>query len=187
MPYNDTSRPIVVPQEYLIHFDDFLLPCNVPTIIAKALTVIKHLVPAPLIDKEKSYCTARSKQAYSYNELMFTSAKIIAIMVKADEAKSETQYTTPEQYTPKQPTTTTDKLNNVFTSRPLRDLTYKLDPYKKNPSDSPLATLTHLLDCYDHTLKILQSLDLDSERITQSSKAIQTTLENVDFVFSNAL
>ena len=30
LPYNDTSRPIIVPQEYLIHFDDFLLPCNVP-------------------------------------------------------------------------------------------------------------------------------------------------------------
>ena len=26
LPYNDTSRPLIVPQEYLIHFDDFLLP-----------------------------------------------------------------------------------------------------------------------------------------------------------------
>ena len=37
-------------------------------------------------------------------------------MVKAEKAKSETQYTTAEHYTPKQPTTTTDKLNNVLTS-----------------------------------------------------------------------
>ena len=57
LPYKDTSRPIIVPQEYLIHFDNFLLPCNVPTIIAKPLTVIKHLVSAPLNDKEKSYFT----------------------------------------------------------------------------------------------------------------------------------
>ena len=77
-------------------------------------------------------------------------------MVKTEKVKSETQYTTPEQYTPKQPTTTTDKLNKVFTSRTLRDLTYKFDPYKKNPSDSPLAALTHILDCNDHTLKLLQ-------------------------------
>ena len=97
-------------------------------------------------------------------------------MVKAEKAKSETQYTTSEQYTPKQSTTTTDKLNNVLTSRTLRDLTYKLDPNKKNPSDSPLTALTHTLDCYDHTLKILQSLDIDLQRINQSSKAIQTTL-----------
>ena len=47
LPFNDTSRPIIIPQEYLIHFDDFLLPCNVPTIIAKPLTVIKDLVFAP--------------------------------------------------------------------------------------------------------------------------------------------
>ena len=33
-PYKDTSRPIIVPQEHLIHFDDLLLSCNEPTIIA---------------------------------------------------------------------------------------------------------------------------------------------------------
>ena len=104
-------------------------------------------------------------------------------MVKAEKAKSETQYTTPKQYTPKPPTTTTDKLNNVLTSRTLRDLTSKLDPHKKNSTDSPLRTLTHILECYDHTLKILQSLDIDSQRITQSSKAIQTTLEILNIVF----
>ena len=31
LPYIDTSRPLIVPQEYIIHFDDFLLPCNFPT------------------------------------------------------------------------------------------------------------------------------------------------------------
>ena len=67
-------------------------------------------------------------------------------MVKAEKTKTETQYTTPEQYTPKSPTTTTDKLNNVLTSRTLRDLTYKLDSYKKNLTDSPLTTLTHILE-----------------------------------------
>ena len=185
LPYNDISKPIIVPQEYLIHFDDFLLPCNVSTIIAKRLTVI--LVSVPLNDKKKFYYTALSKHACSYNELMFISAKIIAVMVKAEKAKSGTQYTSPEQYTSKQRTTTTDKLNNVLTSRTLRDLTYKLDPFRKNHSDSPLATLTHILNSYNHTLKILQFLDIDSQRITQSSKAIQTTLESLNIVFSNSI
>ena len=108
---------------------------------------------------------------------MFISANVIAFMVKAEKAKSETQYTTSEQYTPKLPTTTTDKLNNVLTSRTLRDLTYKVYPYKKNPTDSSLTSLTHILECYDHTLKILQSLDIDSQRNTQSSKAIQKHLK----------
>ena len=118
---------------------------------------------------------------------MFISAKAIAFMVKAEKAKYETQYTSPEQYTPKQPTTTTDKINNVLASRTLRDLTYKLDPYKKNPSDSPLTILTHILESYDHTLKILQALDIDSQRITQSSEGIQTTLEKLIIDFSNCI
>ena len=108
-------------------------------------------------------------------------------MVKAEKGRSETQYTTPEQNTPKPPTTTTDKLNNVLTSRTFRDLTYKLDPYRKNPTDSSLTTLTHFLGCYDNTLKILQSLDIDPQRIAQSSKAIQKTLENLNIVFSNPM
>ena len=52
-----------------------------------------------------------------------------------------------------------------------------------NPSDSPLTTLTHILKCYDHTLKILQPLDIDSQQITQSSEAIQTSLEILNTVF----
>ena len=47
LPYNDTSRPLIVPQEYPIHFDDFLLLRNTPTQIVKPLTVIKHLVSSP--------------------------------------------------------------------------------------------------------------------------------------------
>ena len=54
-PHNDTSRPLIVPQGYLIHFDDFLLPCNIPAQIVKPLTVIKHLVSSPLDNKEISY------------------------------------------------------------------------------------------------------------------------------------
>ena len=48
LPYKNTSRPLIVLQENLIHFDDFLLPCNIPTQIVKPLTVIKHLVSSPL-------------------------------------------------------------------------------------------------------------------------------------------
>ena len=185
--YNNTSRPIIVPQENMINFDNFLLPCNVPTINAKPLTVIKHLVSAPLNDKEKSYNTALSKQAHSYNELLFISAKVITFMVKAEKAKSEKQNTTPDQYTPKQPTTTTDKLNNVLISRTLRDLTYKLDPYKKNPSDSPLTTLTHLLECYDHTLKTLQSWTLTHNELLNHQKQYKQHLKFRTLFFSNPI
>ena len=105
-------------------------------------------------------------------------------MVKAEPARSDTQYTTPEQCTPKQPTITTDKLDNVRASRTRRDITYKLDPYQQNLTGCPLTTLIHILECYDDTLKMLQSLIIDSQRITQSSKAIQTTLGKLNIVFS---
>ena len=92
LPYNNTSRPLV-PQEYIIHFDDFLLPCNVPTQIVKPLTVIKHLVSSPLDDKDKTYYTALYQQTYSYNELLFIAAKTISFMVQAEQTKSRTQNT----------------------------------------------------------------------------------------------
>ena len=84
LPHNDTSRPLIVPQEYLIHFDDFLLPCNIPTQIVKPLTVIKHLVSTPLDNKDTSHYTALYKQSYSYNELLFIAAKVISYMVQAE-------------------------------------------------------------------------------------------------------
>ena len=88
LPYNNTSRPLIVPKEYLIRFDDFLLPCNVPTQIVKPLTVIKHLVSSPLDDKDKTFYTALYKQTLLYNELLFIAAKTISFMVQAEQ-KSE--------------------------------------------------------------------------------------------------
>ena len=89
LAFNDTSRPLIVPQEYLIHFDDFPLSCNIATQIVKTLTVIKHLVSSPLDDKDKSYYNALSKQSYSYNELLFISAKVISYMVQAEQKVKE--------------------------------------------------------------------------------------------------
>ena len=85
LPYNDTSRPLIVPQDDLNHFDDFLLPCNIPTQSFKPLTVIKHLVSSPLDDKDKSYYTALAKQSHSYTELLIFSAKIISYMVQTEQ------------------------------------------------------------------------------------------------------
>ena len=84
LPYNNTSRPLIVPQEYLIHIDYSLLPCNKPTQIVEPLTVIKHLVSSPLDDKDKSYYAALYKPTYSYNELLFISAKTISFVVQTE-------------------------------------------------------------------------------------------------------
>ena len=85
LPHNETSRPLIVPQEYLIRFDDFLLHCNIPTQIVKPLAVIKHLVSSPLVDKDTSYYTALSKQSHSNNERLFIAAKTISFMVQTEQ------------------------------------------------------------------------------------------------------
>ena len=104
LPYNDTSRPLFVPQEYLIPFDDFLLPCNILTQNVTPVTVIKHLVSSPLNDKDKSYYNALAKQSHSYNKLLFISAKIMSSMVqtknKAEHKPPPIENTPPIRNTP---------------------------------------------------------------------------------------
>ena len=68
-------------------------------------------------------------------------------------------------------------------TRNSHDLTLMFDPYQRNPSDSPITTRTHRFDCYDRNNKLLQTLDLDSQRITQSSNAIQSALESLYALF----
>ena len=190
LPHNDTSRPLIIPQEYLIHFDDFLLPCNIPTQIFKPLTVIKHLVSTPLDDKDTSHYTALYKQSYSYNELLFIAAKVISYMVRTEqslEIQTEQQRQNKTRKTPppspiKQ--TTSEKLTTILNNRTLKDLTQMLDPYKRNSSDSPITTLNHLIHCHNRTSQLLQTLDLDSQRITQSSQAIQSALESMNTLFN---
>ena len=78
-----------------------------------------------------------------------------------------------------------DKLSSVLNNRTLREMTNLLEPYKRNPSETPITTLTHILHCYDRTHKLLQTLDLDSQRITQSSQAIQSALETITTLFNS--
>ena len=80
---------------------------------------------------------------------------------------------------------TPDKLSSVLNNRSLRDITNLLDPYKRNLSDTPITTLTRILHCYDRTHKLLQTLDLDCKRITQSTQAIQSALESITTLFNS--
>ena len=154
-----------------------MLPCNVPTQIVKPLTVIKHLVSSPLDDKDKTYYTALYKQTHTYIELPIIAAKTISFMVQAEQKSEHKVPSSPIKNTP-------DKLSSVLNNRTLRDITNLLDPYKRTPSETPITTLTHILDCYDRTHKPLQTLDLDSQRITQSSQAIQS-LESITTLFNS--
>ena len=73
-------RPLVVPQKHLIHFDNYIASLYYTIPSFKPLTLVKHLVSAPLDDKDNSY-TALSEQFYSYSELLFFSLKNLPFMV----------------------------------------------------------------------------------------------------------
>ena len=167
MPQKDTiSRPLIIPYENLIHFNDFLLPCNIPTQTVKPLAVIKHLASSPLDDKEKTYYTALPNQIHSFNELLFVSDKVISFMVQAENKTVHK----PPPINHKAPTrffqNTSDELDTMLNNRTLQDLSQMLDACKRNSSDSPTTTLTHFITCYIRTNKLLQTLDLNSQRTT---------------------
>ena len=61
----------------------------------------------------------------------------------------------------------TDKLSSVLNNRTLRDMANLLELYKRNFSETPITTLTHILHCYDRTHKHLQTLDLLHQTLLQ--------------------
>ena len=98
-------------------------------------------------------------------------------MVQTEHKTEHKSHTSPIRNTP-------DEFFAVMNNRTLRDFTHLLEPYKRNPSDIPITTLTHILHCYDRLHKLLQKLDLDSKRIVQSSQAIQSALESITNLFN---
>ena len=90
---------------------------------------------------------------------------------KAEHKPPPIEHTSPIRNTP-------EKFSSVLNNHTLRTITHLLDPYKRNSSDSPITTLTHIIHCFDRTHKLLESLYLDSQRITQSLKAKQSAVYN---------
>ena len=122
-----------------------------------------QVVSSPLDDKDTSDYTALSKQFHDYNELLFISAEVFFCLVQT-ENNSEHKPPPIEHTSPIR--NTSEKLSSILNNRTLRDITQLLDPYKRKPSDSLITTLTYLVHCIrDRTHKLLQSLDLDSQRI----------------------
>ena len=80
---------------------------------------------------------------------------------------------------------TPEKFSSVLKTRTIKDITHLLDPYKRNSSDTLITTLTHSIHYYDRAHKLLQSFDLDSQRIAQSSQAIQSALESITTLFTS--
>ena len=76
-------------------------------------------------------------------------------MVQAEQKNEHKSHSSPIKNTP-------DTLSSVLNNRALRDMTNLLEPNKRNPSETPITTLTHILHCYDRTHKLLQTFDLET-------------------------
>ena len=68
----------------------------------------------------------------------------------------------------------------------LRDVTQLFGRYKRNPSDAPMKIFTPVIHCYDRTYNLLQTLDFDSQSITQSSQAFQSAIENMNTLLNSS-
>ena len=96
------------------------------------------------------------------------------------ENKSERNFPKVEHTSPIR--NTSGKLSSMLNNRTLRDKRQLPDPYKQTPSDSIITSLTHLMHCHERTENILRSFNLDSQRITQSSQAIQSALDSISSI-----
>ena len=129
--------------------------CNIPTVIVKPLSVFKHLVSSPLEDKDTSYYTALSKQSYSYKELLLISAKVISFMVKSEQnTNKKSTHFERHRFPSRNSSFLTDKMTVMLSLRSIEDMTEKFEPYKRH-NETPLTTLTRLVDHYERTSKLL--------------------------------
>ena len=141
LSHNDTSRPLIVPQEYLLHLDDFLLPCDIPNTIVQPPTVIKNLVFSPHDDKDLITLL------FQNNHIPITNCSLFLLKFFPIWYKPETYLNTNLLLLniPSPICTTSDKLSSILNNRTLRDITQLLDPFKRNPSAclSPLSYISY--------------------------------------------
>ena len=75
MPYKDPTRPLIVPQEYLVLNDDYLTHANIPTQVHELSPYFHQILSGPLNNNELSYYTTLVQKRYTHPELMYIIAK----------------------------------------------------------------------------------------------------------------
>ena len=83
-PSDNSKRPTIVPQEYLILNDDSLLQEDIPKSISVLLPPIQPIASQPLGDCGKFYYYAIAKKGYSNNELLFIISHLFSILTKGN-------------------------------------------------------------------------------------------------------
>ena len=149
--------------------------------ISNPLPPIQPIASQPLGDCEKSYYHAVAKKGYSYNELLFTISHLISTPTKGNikenkntnqesSKKSTEDIPTPKSFPP------TEEIQNY------RQLMEILKPYH-NPKKDILITIADIVNTLEQARDLLQTIAIDTTRVSQSAACIRTSLDEINFTF----
>ena len=199
-PHQYPDRPLIVPQEALISFDDFLLPDNIPNSIKPFFPQLNDIVTGPLSDSERSYYTATLHKLYTYNELAYIISKLVRFLFtkqyKYRDASPQklcpslkvqpvlpisksSPHTIPKTFTFNQTTLNTHSF--------LQSILSLLTPFASQyPNQDPIQIIKHIFDTHAQINIALQTATLDLQRIDQSTKTLQLSFTHINKLFNNS-
>ena len=164
-PKSDPTRPLIVPQEYLINNDDMSPYESIPEKVDNTLPQLKPLLTKPMQENEKLFYQTLAMKRNTYTELLFTVAHLTTYIIKREKIIVEL----------------TEKSKNLNTQgkqqENIKEISELLKPFK-NKDTSNINAIKYLIDSYEVTNNMIQSLHLESTRIEQSSTTIRNTLDN---------
>ena len=178
-PNLNPSRPLIVPQEYLIISNDALLPANIPSTVSTPFAPLESLLKDPLDDNCRSYYTSLVHKSYSYNELLFIVSKLTQYIFKK-------QY----KYVPQSPSKRskpfkpphTIKCNNfeINPSEFTQEILTLLDPYiQKSPHLNPIHIFKSLLSNTEKASNILQSALPVLNQLQSASDTLTSSINTI--------
>ena len=162
-PKSNPTRPLIVPQEYLINNDDMSPYASMPEKVENTLPQLKSLL-SKLQETEKVLYQTLAMKQNTYTELLFTVAQLTAYIIKREKVIAEL-------------TTQTQNSKSQEKQENNKEISELLTPFKdKDTTD--INAIKYLIDSYEITNRMIQSLQLESTRIEQSSSTIRNTLDN---------
>ena len=87
MPYKNPNRSLVIPQEYLILNDDYILPANIHTNVQVHSPYFHKILAGPLTDNEHSYYRNLVEKSYSDSEIKYIIANFSSTFLFPNQYK----------------------------------------------------------------------------------------------------
>ena len=138
---------------------------TIPEKVENTLPQLKPLLTKPMQETEKVFYQTLAMKRNTYTELLFTVAQLTTFIIKREKIIVEL----------------TEKVQKFKYSRKnkkmIKEISELLTPFK-NKDTTDINAIKYLIDSYEVTNRMIQSLHLESTRIEQSSSTIRNTLDN---------